>query len=303
MTNKEELNYCYDFVLKLTVESGKIIRDAIQGCKNIETKAGDWDLVTQFDKKLEEILINGIAKEFPKHKFIGEETVSSTNHLPELTDEPTWIIDPIDGTTNFVHSFPFTCISIALTVKKELEIGIVYNPVLEQLFTARRGRGAFLNGKPIKSSKVDKLEQSLICHEVSYATMENIRDVTLGRLEAFVSVAHGVRTMGSAALTLCYVAMGAAEAYHTDNLLPWDVAAGVLIIREANGVVIDTNGGEFNIMAPRVAAAGNHKLANALVALIKKADARTSEKKFLIYGKAKRASGPPNLVPAVYGYG
>ncbi|XP_076633625.1 uncharacterized protein LOC143347888 [Colletes latitarsis] len=287
MTNKEELNYYYDFVLKLTVESGKVIRDAIQGCKNIETKAGDWDLVTQFDKKLEEILINGIAKEFPKHKFIGEETVSSTNHLPELSDEPTWIIDPIDGTTNFVHSFPFTCISIALAVKKELEIGIVYNPVLEQLFTARRGRGAFLNGKPINSSKVEKLEQSLLCHEVSYATMENIRDVTLGRLEAFVSVAHGVRTMGSAALTLCYVAMGAAEAYHTDNLMPWDVAAGVLIIREANGVVIDTNGGEFNVMTPRVAAAGNHKLANELVALIKKADARTSEKKFLIYGKAK----------------
>ncbi|XP_076181796.1 inositol monophosphatase 1-like isoform X2 [Ptiloglossa arizonensis] len=281
MTSKEELNYCYDFVMKLTVEAGKIIRDAIQGWKNIETKAGDWDLVTQYDKELEGILINGIAKKFPEHKFIGEETVSSTNHLPDLTDDPTWIIDPIDGTTNFVHSFPFTCISIALAVKKELEIGIVYNPVLEQLFMARRGHGAFLNGKPIKSSKTERLEESLLCLEASYATIENIRDIILGRMEAFVSVAHGIRTMGSAALTLCYVAMGATEAYHTDNLMPWDVAAGVLIIREADGVVIDTNGGQFNIMLPKVIAAGNHKLANDLVTLIKKADSKTLQKKKL----------------------
>ncbi|XP_054004728.1 inositol monophosphatase 1-like [Hylaeus anthracinus] len=286
MANKEELNYCYDFVLKLTIESGKVIRDAIQGSKNIDTKAGDWDLVTQYDKKIEEILIDGIAKAFPKHKFIGEETVSSSNHLPDLTDEPTWIIDPIDGTTNFVHSFPFACISIALVVKKQIEIGIVYNPVLEQLFTARRGRGAFLNGKPIKSSQADKLEHSLLCLEASYATMENVRDTILGRLEAFVSVAHGIRTMGSAALTLCYVAMGAAEAYHSDNLWPWDVAAGVLIIKEAGGDVIDTNGGEFNLMLPRVIAAGNYKLAKALSALIKKADAKTQQKKISSGSKA-----------------
>ncbi|XP_012139067.1 inositol monophosphatase 1 isoform X2 [Megachile rotundata] len=256
-----------------------VIRDAIQGCKNIETKAGDWDLVTQYDKKVEEILLNNLSKQFPKHKFIGEETVSATQHLPELTDDPTWIIDPIDGTTNFVHSFPFTCISIALVAKKELEIGIVYNPILEQLFTARKGRGAYLNGKPIKSSNVEKLEHSLLCIEASYATIDNIRDIILGRTEAFVSVAHGIRTMGSAALTLSYIAMGAADAYHTDNLMPWDVAAGVLIIREAGGVVIDTSGGEFNIMSPKVLAAGNNKLASELVKLIKKADSKTMQKR------------------------
>lgn len=279
MISNEELDRCYDFVLKLTAEAGKIIKDALQGSKKIETKAGDWDLVTQFDKQVEETVINSIAKKFPKHKFIGEETVSSTNSLPELTDEPTWIIDPIDGTTNFVHSFPFTCISIALSVNKQLEIGIVYNPILEQLFTARRGRGAFLNGKPIKSSKIEQLGLSLLCLETSYATIESIRDIILGRVEAFVSVAHGIRTMGSAALTLCYVAMGAAEAYHCDNLMPWDVAAGVLIIREAGGVVIDTNGGEFNVTSPKLIAAGNHKLAVELVKLIKKADTVTLQKR------------------------
>ncbi|XP_078040032.1 inositol monophosphatase 1-like [Augochlora pura] len=279
MISNEELDLCYDFGLKLTAEAGEIIEDAIQGSKNIETKAGDWDLVTQYDKKVEEAVINSIIKKFPKHKFIGEETVSSTNSLPELTDEPTWIIDPIDGTTNFVHSFPFTCVSIALAVNKELQIGIVYNPVLKQLFTARKGRGAFLNGKSIKSSKVEQLENSLLCLEASYATIESIRDIVLGRMEAFVSVAHGIRTMGSAALTLCYVAMGAAEAYHCDNLMPWDVAAGVLIIREAGGVVIDTSGGEFDVSLPKVVAAGNRNVAVELVKLIKKADTATSLKK------------------------
>lgn len=279
MISNEELDRCYDFVLKLAAEAGKIIKNAIQGSKTIETKAGDWDLVTQFDKQVEETVINSIAKKFPKHKFIGEETVSSTNTLPELTDEPTWIIDPIDGTTNFVHSFPFTCVSIALCVNKQLEIGIVYNPMLEQLFTARRGRGAFLNGKPIQSSKIEQLEHSLLCLEASYATIESIKNIILGRVEAFISVAHGIRTMGSAALTLCYVAMGATEAYHCDNLMPWDVAAGVLVIREAGGVVIDTNGGEFNVSSPKVVAAGNQKLAVELVKLIKNADTATLQKK------------------------
>lgn len=280
MISQEDLDRCYEFVLKLTIESGKVIREAINGCKkNIETKAGDWDLVTEYDKKVEEILIDSLAKVFPTHKFIGEETVSKTNNLPDLTDAPTWIIDPIDGTTNFVHSFPFTCISIALAVNKELEMGIVYNPVLEQLFTARKGHGAFLNGKPLKSSKVKELEHSLLCLEASYATMEDIRDVILGRLEAFVSVAHGIRTMGSAALTLCHVAMGALEAYHSDNLMPWDVAAGVLIVREAGGIVIDTNGGVFNVMSPKVVAVGNKKLGDDLVKLIKQADSKTHLKK------------------------
>ncbi|XP_015513723.1 inositol monophosphatase 1-like [Neodiprion virginianus] len=278
-SQQHDLNHYFDFVMKLTIDSAKVIREAIQGGKNIETKAGDWDLVTQYDRKVEEILISGLSKEFPTHKFIGEETVSTNNHLPELTNAPTWIIDPIDGTTNFVHSFPHTCISIALAINKELEIGIVYNPVLEQLFTARKGRGAFLNGKSIRSSSVEELANSLICIEASYATIEDIRDIILGRLEAFVSIAHGIRTLGSAALTLCHVAMGAAEAYHTDNLMPWDVAAGTLIIKEAGGCVIDTNGGNFEVMSPKVLAVGNRKLAQELVKLIKHADARTQQKR------------------------
>ncbi|XP_032685684.1 inositol monophosphatase 2-like isoform X1 [Odontomachus brunneus] len=259
-----------------------VIRDALQGYKQIETKAGNWDLVTQYDKKIEAIRIDNLSKQFPTHKFIGEETVSCYDFLPELTNDPTWIIDPIDGTTNFVHSFPYTCVSIALAVNKEVEIGIVYNPILEQLFTARRGHGAFLNEKPITSSNVEKLEHSLLCLEVSYATIENVRDIILGRLEAFVSIAHGIRTMGSAALTLCHVAMGAVEGYHSDHLMPWDVAAGILIIKEAGGIVIDTNGEKFNMMSPKLLAVGNSKLAGELVKLITHADVKTHQRKLLL---------------------
>ncbi|KAK0180053.1 hypothetical protein PV327_005735 [Microctonus hyperodae] len=279
MANQLDLDHCFDFVMKLTIESAKIIRNAIQGGKCIETKAGEWDLVTQYDKSVEEILISGLIKEFPTHKFIGEETVSKTNCLPNLTDDPTWIIDPIDGTTNFVHSFPHTCISIALAVNRQLEIGIVYNPVIEQMFTARRGCGAYLNGNPIKSSDISDLKQSLVCIEASYARIEEIRDEVMGRIEAFVSIAHGIRTLGSAALTLCYIAMGAADVYHTDNLSPWDVAAGTLIIREAGGTVIDTSGDKFNIMNPKVLAMGNKKLAPELVKLIRSADMKTQRKR------------------------
>lgn len=123
------------------------------------------------------------------------------------------------------------------------------------------------------------MRHSLICLEASYATIEETRDIILGRLEAFVTLAHGIRTLGSAALTLCYVAMGAAEVYHTDNLYPWDVAAGVLLIREAGGHVVDTSGDDFDLMKPRVLAMGNKKLAPELVKLIKLADIKTHRRR------------------------
>ena len=159
----------------------KIIRSSISGSKTIDEKLGDWDLVTQYDRKIEDIIVGKLKLAFPTHRsvknsvnfqfcsyqeftrilnltgnrFIGEE--STGKNLPELTNDPTWIIDPIDGTTNFIHGFPHTCVVIGLSINKEMRIGIVYNPILEQLFTARKGRGAFLNGRPIKTSKVQGL--------------------------------------------------------------------------------------------------------------------------------------------------
>lgn len=132
--------------------------------KTVDTKSSDIDFVTETDQRIEKMLINTLITEFPNHRFIGEESVASGGNCT-LTDAPTWIIDPIDGTLNFVHSFPHSCISIALFINSEPQIGIIYNPILEQLFTARKGKGAYLNGKPIQVSEQTQLSKALIMIE------------------------------------------------------------------------------------------------------------------------------------------
>lgn len=259
----------FNTVLEIVKEAGKVLNEGFHTPKDVETKSASWDLVTEYDKRIENILIENISKAFPKHKFIGEET---SNEHCALTDEPTWLIDPIDGTTNFVHGNPHCCISVALAIKKELVIGIIYNPVLEQLFTAQKGEGACLNDKPICTSNVEDVDNSLLGFESSLARTPKIREKFLKRLNSFIFNSHGVRTMGSCALSLCYVAMGAWDAYQVDDLYCWDYSAGALIVKEAGGTVVSTDGSKFEIMKRRILATGTEKLATHLVTLIKKTD-------------------------------
>ncbi|KAK9297300.1 hypothetical protein QLX08_009012 [Tetragonisca angustula] len=256
----------YEFAIKLTHDAAQILKAAINGAKKVDEKLGNWDLVTEYDRKIEDVVIGQLKAKFPNHRFIGEE--STGKELPELTDDPTWIIDPIDGTTNFIHGFPHTCVVIGLSIKKEMVIGIVYNPVLEQLFTARRGRGAFLNNKPIKVSNVQDLSKALVCMESGFIKVDHMREKTIERIRAIVLEAQGIRTLGVAALTLCYVAMGIVEAYYIEGpgISTWDIAAASLIISEA--------GEKINIMKPRAIGACNEKIANKLVELIREADQR-----------------------------
>ncbi|XP_033227565.1 inositol monophosphatase 2-like [Belonocnema kinseyi] len=278
MAKVENLDECYRIMEKLVLEAGKVIIEAIDKEKNTECKGIDWDLVTEYDRKVEETLVRKLSDQFPHHKFIGEETVAKEGYLPELTDEPTWIIDPIDGTTNFVHRFPHTCISIALLIKKNIEIGVVYNPIINQFFSARRDRGAFLNGKPIRTSIVQDLSQSLVAMEPWLAKDKTLLVSIYRRLHALIQTTHGIRTLGTCALSLCYVAMGAVEAYHVESVDTWDVAAGKLIIEEAGGIVKDTSGAELNIMAPRVIAACNQQIADKLVKLFEKSELQQPNK-------------------------
>lgn len=164
----------------------QVLKSSMARSKTIDEKLGDWDLVTQYDRMIEDIIVGRLKREFPNHRFVERQKVqlntnqvkinfcvftfinadrfssfgrfigeeSTGKNLPELTNDPTWIIDPIDGTMNFIHGFPHTCVVIGLSINKEMRIGIVYNPILEQMFTARKGRGAFLNGRPITTSKV-----------------------------------------------------------------------------------------------------------------------------------------------------
>ncbi|XP_017892486.1 inositol monophosphatase ttx-7-like [Ceratina calcarata] len=179
----------YEFVIKLVHDAAQILKTAINTTKTIDEKLGNWDLVTEYDRKIEAVLIDQLRTKFPDHRFIGEE--STGKELPELTDDPTWIIDPIDGTTNFIHAFPHTCIVVGLAIKKEMAIGIVYNPILEQLFTARKGRGAFLNNKPIRVSKIQDLSKSLVCLESGFIKIDYLREKTIERLRTIVQEAQG----------------------------------------------------------------------------------------------------------------
>ncbi|XP_076244734.1 uncharacterized protein LOC143185534 [Calliopsis andreniformis] len=268
----------YDFAIRLTHDAAQILKKAINGLKKVDEKLGNWDLVTEYDRQIEDVIIGKLKAKFPSHRFIAEE--STGKELPELTDDPTWIIDPIDGTTNFIHGFPQICIVIGLAIKKEMVIGIVYNPVLEQLFTARKGRGAFLNEKPIRVSEIQDLSKSLICLETNFMKIDYLREKTVERLRAIIQRTQGIRTLGVAALSLCYVALGIIEAYYIEGpgISTWDIAAASLIISEAGGVVLDRETGEtIDIMKPRAVAACNEKIAKEIVGLIREADQRVDQ--------------------------
>ncbi|KAK0418815.1 hypothetical protein QR680_013786 [Steinernema hermaphroditum] len=161
----------FNFALELVKKAGRLVRDAFdQPSSNVQTKSSNTDLVTETDQAVEEMLIKGLAAEFPDHKFIGEESVSGGQKI-EFTDAPTWIIDPIDGTTNFVHRIPMIAICVGLAIKKQLRAGIVYNPITNELFCAQVGRGAFKNGFPIKSSQTEVISKALICASLGIHNM------------------------------------------------------------------------------------------------------------------------------------
>ncbi|KAK3893187.1 hypothetical protein Pcinc_002989 [Petrolisthes cinctipes] len=229
----------FTVALNLVKEAGKVVRAAINKKKNIEIKSSAVDLVTESDKAVEKMLISGLSSAFPDHKFIGEESVAGGEKCV-LTSEPTWIIDPIDGTMNFVHSFPYTCISVGLWVDKKAEIGIVYNPILEQMFTATKGEGAYLNGERIHTSGQTELSQSLVFAEMGTSHDPVKVDTVLTNLTTLMTKVHGVRDAGSAALSLAAVAAGWGEAFFHFTLGPWDMAAGYLIVREAGGVMVSS---------------------------------------------------------------
>lgn len=265
---------------ELTLKAGEIFKCGFEGPKYEETKKNEWDLVTVYDRKIEDMLTSGLKAEFPDHEFIGEETSAETKEKSVLTDKPTWIIDPIDGTVNYVNSNPHTCISVALAICKELVVGIIYCPLSSELYTAIKGEGAFLNGEPIRTSCVTELKKALIEYELfSMRFMSKNRDVKVGRFEALLQATRGIRFMGSAAMAMAYLAKGALDCLQIDGLQPWDVAAGVLIIREAGGTVVDTKGDEYDVMNPNTIAAGNEKLALEIKRLIIETDLKVLRKR------------------------
>nr|XP_021192800.2 inositol monophosphatase 1 [Helicoverpa armigera] len=259
----DKIDEYFDVALSLVKSAGNLISEHVSGCKVFEKKSCDIDLVTEIDKKVEETLIGGLSKQFPDHKFIGEESVASGVKC-ELTDAPTWIIDPVDGTMNFVHGFPHCCISLGLAVNKECVAGIIYNPNLQQLFTAKKGQGAFLNGRQIHVSQVTELRNALVAFEVGTSRDEERCKIVFENFKHVVSKGHGLRALGSAALNMAMVAMGGADANFEIGIHAWDIAAGDIIVREAGGVVIDPAGGPLDLLSRRVLCASTPQLAQEL---------------------------------------
>ncbi|HWG38153.1 MAG TPA: inositol monophosphatase family protein [Terriglobales bacterium] len=216
-----------------------------RGRVGIEYK-GEADLVTAADRASEAFLTAALRQRFPGHGMVAEEGSRTAG------TEYCWYVDPLDGTTNYAHGLPIFAVSLGLEHRGELTAGVVYNPVLDELFTAARGQGAQLNGAPIRVSGQRELAQSLLA--TGFPSKKRHANPNIHFYQHFSLRTHGMRRLGSAALDLCYTACGRFEGFWEFNLQPWDTAAGTLIVQEAGGTVSDMMGGRHRLDSPEVLA-------------------------------------------------
>ncbi len=222
---------------------------------------GRNDFVTEVDRQAEAAIIDTIRKAYPAHGFLGEETGQQGN------TEAYWIIDPLDGTTNYLHDFPAFCVSLAFCVRGQIEHGVIYDPMSQELFTASRGDGAQLEGHKIRVSNRRSLEGALIGTGFPFRGHDLHLDEYLAMFREVISETAGIRRAGSAALDLAYVAAGRLDGFWEIGLKSWDVAAGVLMIREAGGMVSDLTGGDGFMESGNIVG-GNPRVHTALHKLI-----------------------------------
>jgi myo-inositol-1(or 4)-monophosphatase len=221
-------------------EAGKILKQYYGQEKTIEFK-GEIDLVTEVDKKSEKRIVEILKAAFPDHSIQAEEGSNS-----QQTSGYKWIIDPLDGTTNYAHNYPFFSISIGLEKEGEVVGGIVYQPVWDELFVAEKGSGAFLNGQKIKVSSVSLLRRALVTTGFPY-DLNKIPPEAFQFFKNFLNTSQAVRRDGSAALDLCYLAMGRMDGFWEESLKPWDTAAGLIVVLEAGGKVTNFQSDTYSI--------------------------------------------------------
>lgn len=241
-----------NFAIQIAREAGGILIDRLGRALQVFQK-GDIDLVTEADLASEKLLIERINSHYPRHRILAEESGASegVGAVPG-EGEWRWIIDPLDGTTNYAHGYPCFCVSIGVERAGRIEMGVVYDPTRDELFAAERGRGATMNERRVRVSAVEDLNRAMLCTGFPYNVRERpdfARDFT-----NFTLKAQAVRRDGSAALDLAYVACGRFDGFWENGLNPWDVAAGVLLIEEAGGRVTDFRGGPLDIYTPKVLA-------------------------------------------------
>ena len=225
------------------------------------------DLVTETDTAVENLIINTLKTTFPNHSFIGEESVASGLKC-QLTENPTWIIDPIDGTSNFVHKYTHVAISIALMINKEAKLGIVYNPITELMYSAKLGQGAYCNGEKLKVNSTKDISKALFTTEFGSQRVPAIMDSRFRTMRKVIDKAHGIRSCGSAAISMIMVAAGHVDAYYEFGMHCWDIAAGDLIVREAGGVIMNMDGSQLDIMSRQVLCATTMELAQQIIPIV-----------------------------------
>ena len=232
---------------ELARKAGDLQRSKIWQPFTIEHK-GEIDLVTEVDRACEDLLVGGLRQSFPGHDFLAEE-----NLYPATGSRYKWIIDPLDGTTNFAHGFPWFAVSIGLEVEGEIVLGVVYHTMMDELFTALKGEGAYLNGQRLRVSSRQPLRSSLLASGFPYDSATD-RENNFAHFVNFQMNARGIRRAGAAALDLAYVAAGRFDGFWEAKLKPWDVAAGQLLVREAGGAVTGFDGEGYSVYSHRIVA-------------------------------------------------
>ena len=241
---------CKEFkkiAIQAALKAGEILNKNRGRVKRVDFK-GKINIVTEIDLLSERIILKIIKKNFPDHSILTEESKEQ-----KTDSDYKWIIDPLDGTTNYAHDFPSYCISIALEKEGNVILGVVYNPLLEELFTVETGKGAFLNKRRIQVSSTSSLSKSFLATGFPY----DIRESKITNLDHFANFAVrslAIRRAGSAALDLCYLAMGRFDGFWELKLSPWDTAAGTLLVKEAGGRVTDFEGKKYSIYSKHLLA-------------------------------------------------
>jgi len=230
--------------VEISREAGSLLAQLFQYPQEISYKR-KADLVTEADRRSEALIVERLRSHFPKHAIVGEEGGGQ-----QTTSDYCWYVDPLDGTTNFAHGFPVFCVTLGLAYHGEIIAGVVYDPIHQELFTAERGAGAYLNNKRLHVSNRANLSESLLA--TGFPVFATNHELNIEFYFRFTLLSHGIRRAGSAALDLCSVAAGRFEGFWELKLNPWDKAAGSLMVTEAGGRVSDTAGQPFDLLADEI---------------------------------------------------
>ena len=256
-----DLDHYLGIAQEVARQAGSLLKDNWLRTKTVEIKTDIVDLVTNVDRAADALITEALHTRLPDHQVLAEESALSGPASPYR-----WYIDPLDGTTNFAHTFPHFAVSLGLTYESHPIVGVVYDPLRDELFCARRGTGASLNGRPIQVSSIPSLDRSMLLTGFPYDRRQRSQ-FYLSFYQAFMLHTQGIRRSGSAALDLCYTACGRADGFWEWRLYPWDSAAGALIVEEAGGRMSDFGGETFELAGEQLLAS-NGKIHRALIEVL-----------------------------------